>query len=97
MKWMHRNIVALIVAVALSVGLAGPAAAQLQIQDGLVNVAIGDVTIQDINIGVAAQIIANVCSIRIQAAVLAVLDVDQGGDDFTCTARGGEGVTVTQN
>jgi hypothetical protein len=42
MKWIQRSIVALLVAGALSLGLAGPAAAQPINQDGLVNVFMGD-------------------------------------------------------
>jgi hypothetical protein len=38
MQWMQRSIVAILVAGALSLGLAGPAAAQPVEQDGLVNV-----------------------------------------------------------
>ena len=50
-------------AVLLSVGVA-PAAAANQAQNGLVNVAVGDITLQDINIGVAAQVAANVCGLK---------------------------------
>ena len=45
MKWMQRNIVPLCVVGALSVGLAGPAAAQVNVGDGLVNVQIGNVSV----------------------------------------------------
>ena len=42
-RWMQRNMVALVVAGALSLGLVGPAAAQVNVGDGLVNVQIGNV------------------------------------------------------
>jgi hypothetical protein len=45
-KWMQRNIAALVVARALSLGLVGPTAVQVQNQDGLVNVAVGDLELQ---------------------------------------------------
>jgi hypothetical protein len=64
MKWMQRSIVALLVAGALSLGLTGPAAGQVE-QDGLVNVNVGDITFEDINIGVAAQIVASACGIKV--------------------------------
>lgn len=42
-----------------------PAQAQ-PIQDGLVNVAVGDVTVlEDVNFGVAAQVAANVCGVKV--------------------------------
>jgi hypothetical protein len=103
MKWMQRNIVTLVVAVALSVGFAGPAAVQSQNQNGLVNVAIGDVTIQDINVGIAAQIIANVCVnpvVTVQAAVVQVLSVVHGGPDVAVCTAGTSGTTpiiISQN
>src|SRR5688572_3909251 len=57
MTRMRRNIVTLLAAGTLSLGLAGPATAQIAVQDGLVNVAIGDISIlNDARIGVAAQV-----------------------------------------
>lgn len=97
MKWMQRNIVALVVAVALAVGFAGPAVAQNQGQNGLVNVAIGNVVIQDINIGIAAQIIANVCDLTVQAAVAVVAGVAQGAPSTTVCSVAGTPIVVSQD
>ena len=97
MKWMHRNIVALVVAMALAVGFAGPTAAQRQNQNGLVNLAIGDVTIQDINVGIAAQIIADVCVnpvLTVQAAVVQILSVVNGGPNVAVCTAGTSGATL---
>ena len=73
MKWMQRTIVALLVAGALSLGLVGPAAAQVNVGSGLVNVQIGNVSVlNNLNIGVAAEIVAQICDISISnVAVLA--------------------------
>ncbi len=50
-----------------------PAQAAEQKADGLVNVQIGDITIQDVNVAVAAAIVANACDlVDVTAAVLAV-------------------------
>ena len=69
----------------LSVGLASPAAAQ---QTGLVNVQIGDITIEDVNVVAAANIVAGVCAnIDIDAAVAIVGAVEQTGGDFTGTCE----------
>jgi hypothetical protein len=98
MKWMQRNIAALVVAGALSVGLAGPTAAQVNVGDGLVNVQIGNVRVlNNLNIGVAAEIVAQICDIKVSdVAILAEL-VDASGQDRTvCRANGGP-VTITQN
>jgi hypothetical protein len=96
MKWMQRNIAALVVAGALSVGLAGPAAAQ--VQDGLVNVAVGDVTIlEDVNIGIAAQVAANICNVAVGPVAVLARQVDRTGvEQNVCTSANGP-VNITQN
>jgi hypothetical protein len=98
MKWMRRNIAALVVAGALSVGLAGPAAAQVTVQDGLVNVTIGDVTIlEDVRIGVAAQVAAEVCGVKVGPVVLLATDVDVTGDRETICKTAQGPVRIEQN
>ncbi len=58
--------------------IAAPAGAANQSQEGLVNVAIGDIETGDIlsnntvNLAVAANIAANVCGVTVPVAVLAV-------------------------
>jgi hypothetical protein len=51
-------------------GTVAPATAQPK-QSGLVNVNVGDVTIQDIGVGVAANVAANICGVQVNAAVIA--------------------------
>lgn len=67
-----RTIVpALAAAAVVTVGLAPAASAQPR-QQGLVNVEIGDVTVlEDVGIGVAANVLANVCGVQVNAAVIA--------------------------
>jgi hypothetical protein len=69
----------------LTVGVAGPAMAQ---QDGLVNVEIGDVTIlEDVRVGVAAGIAANVCGVRVGPVAVLATQVDvSGGQRTVCEA-----------
>ena len=75
--------------------LGGTAHAQTQ-QDGLVNVAIGDITIEDVNVGVAAAIVANVCGVKVGPVAVLGRAVDRSGDTRTvCDAAGG--VTLEQN
>ena len=95
MKWVQRNIVALVVAGTLSLGLAVPAAVQAQVQSGLVNVAIGDITIQDIGIGIAAQVAAAVCGLNVgPVAVLAVQAVRTSNPVTVCTTSQGDLVQI---
>ena len=75
----------------LSLGLATTAAvpAEAQFQNGLVNVAIGDISTGDIlsnnrvSVAIAANTAANVCGIQVQAGVLSALLNQQGY--FKCT------------
>jgi hypothetical protein len=73
-------------------------AAQTAVQDGLVNVAVGDVTIlEDVNIGVAAQVIAQVCGVKVGPIAVLATQVDRGGEsDVICEAPGGP-ITLRQN
>jgi hypothetical protein len=77
--------------------LVGPAQAQ-PMQDGLVNIAVGDVSVlNDARIGVAAQVAAQVCGVKVgPVAVLATL-VDRTGETRTvCTSDQGP-VTISNN
>jgi hypothetical protein len=64
-------------------------------QVGLVNVSIGDVTIlRNVDVALAANVVANVCNVPITANVLAAA-IEQTGT-FTCNQRGsGRPVAVT--
>ena len=78
---------------------AAPAsAAPNNFQDGLVNVAVGDVTVlQDVNIGVAAQVAAEVCGVKVGPVAVLGRTVDRSGTTSTlCTTPQGP-VTISQN
>jgi hypothetical protein len=70
----------------------------VNVQDGLVNVAIGDVTIaEDVNIGVAALIAANVCDVDVGPVAVLGRAVDRSGEEETvCEVEDGT-VTIEQN
>jgi len=75
---------------------AGPASAQQQ--DGLVNVAVGDVTIlQDVNVGVAAQVAANVCGVKVGPVAVLATQVDRSGAPATVCTTGDQAVRLLQN
>jgi hypothetical protein len=74
------------------------AAAQNQNQQGLVNVAVGDVTIlENVGVGVAAQVAAAVCGVTVQNVnVLASTVVQQGETATVCEiGQGDQNVPVT--
>jgi hypothetical protein len=80
----------------LAIVAASPAAAQQQ-QDGLVNVAIGDITVQDVNVGVAAIVAATVCDVNVGPVAVLGRAVDRSGEKRTvCTTSGGP-VELLQN
>jgi hypothetical protein len=95
-RWAKRTAV-VVAAGALGLGMAGPAMGQVQ-QDGLVNVNVGDVTIlEDVNIGVAAQVAANICGVRVGPVAVLGRAVDRSGAERTvCTVDQGD-VVLTQN
>ena len=67
-------------------------------QNGLVNVNIGDVTIlENVGIGVAAQVAANVCGLKVGPVAVLGVAVDRSGDTSTvCTIQqGDQNVPVT--
>ncbi len=97
--YARKTIVAVVAGTALLAGTAGSAsAANNQNQDGLVNVAVGDVTIlQDVNIGVAAQVAATICGVKVGPVAVLGQAVDRSGATRTvCTTDQGP-VTLTQN
>ena len=91
-------MLSLLVAGPLALGLVGPATAQVQLSDGLVNVTIGDIELlNNVNIGVAAEVAAQVCGIRVSHVAVLAEQVDNGGPTRTvCTTPQGP-VIISQN
>jgi hypothetical protein len=95
-------MVALLVAGTLSMGLAGPAAAQpVQISDGLVNVTVGNITLlEDVRIAVAARVVALICpDIRVGDVIALATEVDSSGEstEVICNVPSDEGIIIEQN
>jgi hypothetical protein len=78
---------------AISLGVAAaPASAQ---QEGLVNVNVGGVTIlQDVGVGVAANVAANICGVQVNAAVIAE-QVVRNNEPFGVCTTGEQNAPVT--
>lgn len=72
-------------------------------QDGLVNVNVGDVTVlEDVNIAVIANVVANVCdAVDVGPVAAGVLGkaraTDNSGRDMTICTAGTDPVSLTQN
>jgi hypothetical protein len=96
LKGARRYIAGVFTAASLSVAV--PAVAQIAVQDGLINVAVGDVTIlEDVNVGVAAQVAANVCGVKVGPVAVLGQAVDRSGATRTvCTTDQGP-VRLIQN
>ncbi len=95
--YARRTVVSLFAGAALALGVAAPAFAQPN-QDGLVNVAVGDVTIlQDVNVGVAAQVAAQICGVKVGPVAVLGGAVDRSGATSTvCTTDQGP-IRLVQN
>jgi hypothetical protein len=89
---------AILAAGALAVFTAPSIAGQTTVGDGLINVAVGDITITDaVDIGVAAQVAANVCGVKVGPVAVLGRAVDRSGSTATvCTTNQGP-VTLQQN
>lgn len=79
-------------------GLGTVNAQPLNLQDGLVNVAVGDVTIlEDVNVGVGATVAAAICGINVSDVNVLAEQVDaDNGQQTVCNVPGGD-VLLTQN
>lgn len=67
-------------------------------QDGLVNVSVGDVSIlNDARIGVAAQIAATICGVKVGPVNVLARSVDRGGPTVTVCPTDQGPVTISQN
>lgn len=96
MSYAKKAVVTLFATAALTAGTAA-APASAQTQNGLVNVNIGDITIEDVNIGVAAQIAAQVCGVKVGPVAVLGVAVDRSGNMRTvCQSDQGD-VTLTQS
>jgi hypothetical protein len=94
-KFARRTMASAFASAALMTAVALPS--QAQEQDGLINVAVGDITIQDINVGVAAQIAANACNIQVGPVAVLGRAVDRTGVERTVCETDQGDVVLRQN
>ena len=88
---LTRSAFCLVATTALVTGVAGTASAQ-PVQDGLINVNVGDITIlEDVNVAVAAQVAALICGLKVGPVAVLGRAVDRSGDTTTvCEAPFGD-------
>ena len=94
---IRKTLVPVCAGAAVVLGAAAPASATTQLQDGLINVAVGDITIEDaVDVQVAAEVAANICGVEVgPVAVLGdAVDAD-GGSRTVCTNDLGQDVRLT--
>jgi hypothetical protein len=94
-RWTRKAVVPVFAGAAV-LAAATPAAAQPNQQDGLVNVNIGDVTVLE-NVGVAAQIAAEVCGVQVGPVAVLARAVDRDGETRTVCQSDQGPVTISQN
>ena len=94
-----KKMFAAVTASALLAGsAAGPAVAATTTQDGLVNVNVGNVNIaRDVDIGVAANVAAQVCGVKVGPVAVLATQVDRSGATRTVCTTGGQAVNLVQN
>jgi hypothetical protein len=97
MKFARKaSVGAALAAGLLFAGAATPANAQV-IQDGLVNVNVGDVTIlEDVRIALAAQVVAEICGVKVGPVAVLGRAVDRSGTTTTVCVSNLEPVTISQ-
>jgi len=96
---IKRLVVASFAAALLASGVAGPASAAKQKQDGLVNVAIGDIQVKDINIAAAADLVVQACpnlNLDVVLGVISAIDAGDAKQTTFCEVDTGD-VRVRQN
>lgn len=96
--FVRTTIVSVFAGATAVVGMAAPASAAPQIQNGLVNVAVGDVSIlENARIGIAAQVAAQICGVKVGPVAVLGAAVDRSGDTRTVCQTDQGPVTISQN
>ena len=94
---VRRTALSLATGAVLVVAVAAPASADTTRQDGLVNLAVGRITISDINVGVAAQVAAAICGLKVGPVAVLANQVDAGNPQVTVCKVANFPVKILQN
>jgi hypothetical protein len=97
-SYARKSLVTLFAGAALVTGVATPSSAQPVEQDGLVNVNIGDNTLRDaVDIGVAAQVAAEICGVKVGPVAVLAKAVDRSGETRTVCQSDQGPITISNN
>jgi hypothetical protein len=95
-SYARKSLVTLFAGAALVTGVATPASAQQQ--DGLVNVNVANNEIlNDLSIGVAAQVAAEACGLKVGPVAVLATQVDRTGETRTVCETDQGPVVISQN
>ena len=94
---VRRTALTLGAAAVVVTATALPASADNNVQNGLVNVALGRITLTDINVGVAANVAAAICGIKVGPVAVLATAVDAGGPTRTVCRVFNMPLTLTQD
>jgi hypothetical protein len=96
---MKMSLTAICCSVALAGGAFAPsAAAQNTAGDSLVNVQVGDITIEDaVDVNVAASVAATICGVEVGPVAVLATTVDVTGKKATICRTDAGPVTIRQN
>ena len=98
MSYGKKTVATLFAGAVLVAGGAAPANAAPQDQDGLVNVAVGDISIlNDARIGIVAQVAAQICGVKVGPVAVLGRAVDRSGATSTVCDSAMGPVTISQN
>jgi hypothetical protein len=98
MPRIKKALAAVSASALLTASAAGPALAATQTQDGLVNVAVGDVTIaRDVNVAAVVDVVANVCGTNVGPVTVLAQQVDATGTAAAVCTANGQVVRIVQN
>jgi hypothetical protein len=104
-KRTRKLVASLFATTLIAAGIMTPTATAQNEQDGLVNVIIYDVVIQDVvdivvtdvNVGVAAQVAAQICGVKVGPVAVLGTAVDRSGDFETVCRMGSQEIRLVQN
>jgi hypothetical protein len=98
MPRMKRMLAAVSASALLAGSAAAPAMAATTTQDGLVNVNVGNVNVaRDVDVGVAANVAAQVCGVNVGPVQVLASQVDATGTAASVCTTGGQLVRLVQN
>ncbi len=97
-SYAEKSVATPLTGTVLADGIASPASAQPEGQDGLVDVMVADVTILgDVRVELAAQVAARICGVAVGPVAVLARAVGRSGQTATVCESDQGPVTISQN